>query len=312
LLLALPVGAAPAGDIAALVARARAGDALGSARLMLDWPPDRITASAQELDDCEGPCLRAAALLYTEVAARHMFSSDRKTRSAAHDVAERLAAEVGDPGFERRRVLALGYWCQQWGKLNEAHEYYEKYPDAPESLLAQGSLHEQMHALGSEGGHLVAVPGPLAKAAEWYERALAARPGYAEARLRLARVRQLQGRRAQAREALAALVRDASGPLVAGYAHLFLGEIEQDEKRLDSALAELRRAVAANPRLQPAHLSLSQALHQSGRVREAAQAMLDGLRATADGNVDGWYGYHSVVLHGFHSSMQELWAEVRE
>jgi tetratricopeptide (TPR) repeat protein len=301
----------PSDELRALVTRARGGDVRGAVAAFLPWPPERLVAAA-ESTTLEGADRRAAVLLYTELSSLQMFVADKKVRKVGRDLALRLATRLDDPAFERRRALALGYWHQQWGHLEDARGYFKEHEDDAEALVAQGAVYEQIDTMGRGWGRFGDTRQPLESAAAFYERALEARPDYDEAYLRLARVRQRQRRTEIARQTFTDLLSRRPRPDIAGYAHLFLGEMAQKEGRLEAALEHYRLAVTADPRLQPAHLSLSQALHQAGRVKESAQAMLAGLRATADTGVHGWYGYFAVALHGYRRTMDALWSEVRQ
>jgi tetratricopeptide (TPR) repeat protein len=317
LALAAPLRAStPAEDFLALVTDARRGNVDRAVSVLLSWSDEQLVASASaRLDGCTGPCLRAAALLFTEIGVLRKLGASKAAREAPRKAAERIIKSLDDDDFERRRRLAIGHWHQQWARLPEALGHYdEKYGTDADSLVAQGSVYEQASSLGMGGGWggLGFSTHHLEDAADRYQRALSARPGHPEARLRLARVLQRRGQIETARQAFTQLLADDIPSDIRGYACLFLGELEQNDGHLEKAIQHFREAVAADPLLQPAHLSLSQSLHQAGQVREAADVMLAGLRATAGGPPHGWFSYHSMVLSGFRRSMDGLWAELRE
>jgi tetratricopeptide (TPR) repeat protein len=255
------------------------------------------------------------SLLHTEVAALRTLAGDASAREADLEAADRLARRSGDAAFQKRRLLALGYWNQEWARLGTARYFYRlvlaAHPRDPEALVATGTIYEELDAMGPGWGTMEDASDPLARATELYRRAVAGKADYAEARLRLGRVLALQGHRKPAREELAQVFASSPGPEIKAFAHLFLGEIEQDEGHLDRAIEQFRLAREADPRLQPAYLSLSQALHRAGRTRAAAAAMLEGLRSTAGGEVHAWFGYHANVLHGYRLTLDALWKETQ-
>ena len=295
---------------AALVARARDGDIRGAVADMLDWTPSAIEQTLAA--SCEDECPRASTLLHTEAAFLNVFLG-RKDHERAHlRAAGHHSPSRGE--FDRRWRLAMAYGRQEVAQFGDAwrlfHGVLDDYPNDPDALVALGAWHEQSGTLDPQG-RSVNRASDLSAAEKYYQRALARRPDLAEARLRVARVARQMGQLDEAHRGLTALLAEEIPIAVRAYAHLFLGEIEERQSRADRAVEHYRLAVSALPSLQPAYLSLSLALYETGRVQEASQAAREGLAGTVNGEIDGWYGYHCRDLHGYRMAMDALWAELR-
>jgi len=314
LLLAPPAAApAPAAreEYLDLIARARSGDVRGALARLLEWTPEETAAARPE---CIGNCLRVSLLLHTEAQFIQRFLGHKEQGKAHIRATENARRRIPKGDFDRRWLLAMGYRHQEWAMLGRARGLFEEalrdYPNDAEALLALGSLHEQLASLPAPDNRTVYRTGELTDARRHYERALAQQPGYAEAKLRLARVAQMLGQIEQAQRELGSLLAAEPPPAVAGYAHLFLGRIAEQGSHPELAIDHYRRAVSADGALQAAYLSLSLALHGMGRTQEAAEVVLDGLRGTETADIDGWYGYHCRDLHGYRLTMDRLWAEL--
>jgi len=320
--------AAPVPDYLVPIAVARAGDPRLAVAAVLDGPAKRIANHAESLRvdaRCPQACRRAGILLHTEAAFLNAQLGRRDLERAHFAAADALArttagdhAAVGEE-FERTWRLAVARRHQEWAEPDRAFPIYnavlKRHPDDPEALVARGTLAELL----TTGYQDARVRGPLftADAAQRdYERALALRPDFAEARLRLGRVLGIRGRSkatraADARRELRRVLDEDPTADIRAYAHLFLGQVEETESRLPAAMDEYRAALNVDPRLQPAQLALSRALQKAGRPDEAGAVLLEGLRATRDG-VHGWYGYHTDALQSYEASMDRLWKEARE
>jgi tetratricopeptide (TPR) repeat protein len=309
-----------------LVALARDGDARVGVAEMLDWKPARVAQESLVLRNeaaCEN-CRPAAMLLHTEAAfvalqtRRH--DSEKAHRKAASQIAEWLARDataerrerVAD--FERRWQLAIGYQYQELigpaPALDVYKEVYERHPKDPETLVAMGALYEGIFATPQMvAGTGVAIPLPSL----YYEHALAAAPNHAEARLRLGAFYAHFGTSVDAgRVELNRVLASEPSPIIRAFAHLFLGDADSRTAHLDEAAQHYRAAIDAEPRLQTAHLALARVLQRLGRGQEAVTVMLDGLRATKDGDIVSWYAYHTSAIHGYRLSMDRLWQEVQQ
>jgi tetratricopeptide (TPR) repeat protein len=320
----------PRADYLTVITLARTGDRRRAIEAVIEGPGKLIgELVANLLDDsrCTQACRQAGVLLHTEAAflCRQWGHADlEKAHFAAAEAlttrtrGDRRAAV--DDAFERTWRLAVARRHQEWAAHARALQIYDallkQHPDDPDALLARGTLAEVLHTGYQDAPdrrRLVAADA----AQRDYERALRVRPGFAEARLRLGRVLGLIGRSkatraADARRELRRVLDEAPSDPIRAYAHLFLGQVEEMESHLAAATLEYRAALSADPRLQPAQLALCHALQKSGHSAEAAAVLLDGLRATADGDVHGWYGYHTTALQSYRASMDRLWEEVRK
>ena len=194
-------------------------------------------------------------------------------------------------------ILVISY-CVRAGRracheeLIDKGEYDVEGDNDPEYLLLIGSRDEPrrrarpgdrrrmplpISALPS-GGSLVGFlpsPDPLASSVQqsrWaFARALERNPMLVEARLRLGRIYWVTNERARAeRELTLALAqgRDQRHFFVMHLASLFLGELLEEQGRMDEAIAAFRDAVSVFPHAHTASLALGQALVRVGRGDE--------------------------------------------
>ena len=335
---ALAAPAAPPADVviaptvehyAGLLTLARDGDARTAVAGVLDWSASQIERAKQSLLDPDGRCpdiCRVAVLVHTEAAFILMQLGRAEGQQAHVRAAQSLLSAPPAPvasrdalaELETRWRLAVGHLNLQSAQPRLALSLYQmvlkKHPADAEALVAVGALFEYLtvaprlrwHGTGGRFG--MSTDFEAAEAARYYALALQARPEDAEARLRLGRISVVRGRREDAARELGRVAAQSSGGLIGAYAHFFLGDLAEREQRGEGAIAEYRRALEIEPRLQPAQLALSHALQRAGRGAEATAALRSGLEATRDGRVEGWYAYHVAALHGFRHSMDRLWA----
>ena len=97
LALAAPLRAATPDDyFLALVADARRGNVERAVATLLSWPDEQVIAcSSSPLTSCTGPCLRAAALLFTEVGVLRKKGASKKAREGPRKAAERIVDKIG-------------------------------------------------------------------------------------------------------------------------------------------------------------------------------------------------------------------------
>lgn len=136
----------------------------------------------------------------------------------------------------------------------------------------------------SESGH-------LEQAERLFRRVLARDPGFAEARVRLARVLNQQRQPAAALAELKA-VPPQEDAVLAFYTHLVRGDAERALKRHDSAQAAYRQALELFPSAQSARLALGH-LARLRADRDGALAWLQpALTAPQPRDDDPWWDYH--------------------
>jgi tetratricopeptide (TPR) repeat protein len=267
--------------------------------------------------------LETAALLHTDRAWLELGEgrdtpADKHVRWAWSYVL--VADDLADPSpdllsFARRWYLLQG--LRGHGRLDAAHalhflgEGLRRFHDDPALLLAVGSLDETLarddamraNVEDPAGPHLRSFRGPqrtlverralLERALGSYRAALRGDPGLEEARLRLGRVLQLLDRRDEAEVELRSVAGEEDEPGVRYLAHLFLGRLREDQRRLEEAAAEYRAAASLVPRSQTAHLALAQALDRLGERAGALEALQIALRTGNDepAPFDAWWAY---------------------
>lgn len=129
----------------------------------------------------------------------------------------------------------------------------------------------------------------LGEAKTHYERALALDPRLHEARLRLAHVRLVEGRPADALVELEHVANEANEPRQRYLAWLFAGAARLQSGDVPGAVAALRACIASGPRAQTALLALGRALDRLGDDSGAQEAFVDA--AAVGGSFDPWWSY---------------------
>lgn len=254
-----------------------------------------------------------------------------------------LLAATRKPGcpvcgpFVRRLFLLLALTShatlQLWNAESMALAGLERFPEDPELLTVLGSVKETVASVrrydpspdqrrGSQapaGGYRIEgelgdgrtyrLPSAsLSEAEACYSQALTRQPGLAEARLRLGRVRTLQGRAAQALPDLERLGREEHGPPRQRYlAWLFAGQAREQLGELPAAATAYRAALEVEPEGQSAWVGLAHALEQQGEHQPAQVAVGEALRAEGL-REDPWWSYRS----GQHEPLAALLQELRE
>jgi tetratricopeptide (TPR) repeat protein len=241
--------------------------------------------------------------------------------------------DTGRPSPARDDMVRAWYRATiAWMELREDHEIdhvdhaYALFPNDPDVLFLTASLHETFATPYIQGAVRSAVlpagfsfgvgsdRSELRKAEGLFRRALAARPAFAEAHLRLGRVLMLLGQptaaAAELREALATTTDDSLLPY---YGHLFLGAAEEALARFGDARAAYERAAALYPAAQSPLLALSELARRQGDRRGALAAM-DRVFALPHGDSeldDPWWKYH--VAQGRHAQtlLEDLWKPFR-
>jgi tetratricopeptide (TPR) repeat protein len=117
----------------------------------------------------------------------------------------------------------------------------------------------------------------LEEARDDFAEAVAHDPELVLARVRLGRVLWRLGQPEAASEALAAALSRAHDARDLYLAHLFLGRVHEDGRRLDLALAEYRRALDVDPETQSAAVAVAHALQLLGEAEESRRALTRGL-----------------------------------
>ena len=128
-------------------------------------------------------------------------------------------------------------------------------------------------------------------------------PAQTEARLRLGRVLEARGHRAEAEVELRAVAARPENASLAAIARLCLARFERSPER---AAAAYRSALEVDPTLSPAWLGLSQSLHASGDRQGALGALERVLLPRPLGTPSAWVDYHLGRGRAFPGALRAL------
>jgi tetratricopeptide (TPR) repeat protein len=180
-------------------------------------------------------------------------------------------------------------------------------PLAPQRRSPEGRKGFSIEGRGSRGEWRELPESSLAAAESAFRRALAGDPGLGEARLRLGRVRLVQGRAAEALTDLQQVAREDGSLLRRYLARLFEGRAHEKRGDLQAAVQAYRAAVAVEPEGQSAWVGLGRALDILGRAEEAKDAFAAALE-TGTQRGDPWWSYP----RGDREGLDPLVAEMQE
>jgi tetratricopeptide (TPR) repeat protein len=158
---------------------------------------------------------------------------------------------------------------------------------------------------GSRGEWRPLPDGSLVDAEAAFRRALAVDPLHFEARLRLGRVRLLQGRANQAFEDLQRVAREDGSLRRRHLARLFEARAHERRGDVESAAVAYRDAVAVEPEGQSGWIGLSRVLDLLGR-REEAEAAFDAALGLRGVRGDPWWSYPRGDLDRLGALVAEL------
>jgi hypothetical protein len=188
-----------------------------------------------------------------------------------------------------RATLAVMARGEQLAAASSHFEHARKlFPDDPEVLATGGWLHEGFASPATQTleesrgttGLSVAVPGrtvSLARAHDFFTRALAVEPGFTEARIHRGRIAGLRGRLEESARDLERAVEEAREPLLVYLAALFLGGTREALDDLEGARVAYERAARLYPLAQSARIALSRLASRqgdrAGALRHAQQLL---------------------------------------
>lgn len=141
-------------------------------------------------------------------------------------------------------------------------------------------------------------------------RAIAARPAFVDARLRLGRVLSAQRQHDAALAHFAQVVAESRDDVLTYYAHVFAGDAALALDRAAESRASYERALASYPNAQAARLGLAAALRAAGNREAALDAVMTTITIPAgerDGRDDPWWEYYE----GDAANVERLLADLR-
>jgi tetratricopeptide (TPR) repeat protein len=323
-----------------LVARYREGDRQAARELAVDSPlllPSRRVPCGPGAGGCE-----AAAVLNLEALSLLFEGRRRDTAAELLDATLPVVRRSG-ADFAFDWLLAAGALCQAWADHAGAFRLYQEAlalrPADAGAIFARATTLEFSVIPDGFGALVVADQDvwPLLQLPGWPPSELAYRlanpksegstrprllevvtreyrdvlrrdPAATEARLRLGRVLEARGHRAEAEAELRAVAVATTDRFSAAIARLCLARLEQSP----SAAAEAyRAALEVDPGLSQAWLGLSQALRASGDRPGAVQALAPALAHEENVRLTAWVEYHLGRGRTFPAALEALSARVR-
>jgi tetratricopeptide (TPR) repeat protein len=181
---------------------------------------------------------------------------------------------------------------------------------------AYGSARVQAVMLSAQQGNFRPnVPPPdaaRAQAAQQFERVLELDPGFLEARVRLARLRQQDGRNADALALLASAFASSMARQLEYVAHLIAGRANAGLGQVEEGAAHFRAALGLFPAAQTPVIGLSHLQLQNGDLEQAAAlAVRLAPDANAEERNDPWWSYFQATWLEQGALVDRLRDEVR-
>ncbi len=206
---------------------------------------------------------------------------------------------------------SVGAWFASGYSFGEAFTHFQRanklLPDDPGVLFGDGAIQETFASPRIQDYvRVTQLPGQqrflwvtsardhLEKAERLFLRTLRFDPGFVEAKLRLARVIDQQGRHDEALAKLTEVVEARPDRVLMFYAHLFRGDAERALLRYDAARQSYQQALELFPRAQSARIALSHLARQRSDQEAALSLLLPTLSASPVGRQedDPWWDYH--------------------
>jgi tetratricopeptide (TPR) repeat protein len=303
---------------------------LGALRKQLAVVQDLRAQGVERCPGCPDPLasvpLRAAVMLHADrdrVERPEPTGREQTPRCPGPHaaIAERYAAilarDSATRDFARRFFLATALVWQLDAcfddALRRARAGLELFPRDAELRLASGSVLEERAALTRPSGRDAAAlrQGWFKEARRDLGEAVSLDPDLGLARVRLGRVLWRLEQPEAARETLEAALARTLDPKDRYLAHLFLGRIHEEARRLEPAVAEYRRAVEVDPGAQTAAIALSHALLIAGETEESRSALARGL-ARRPGPRDAYWDYLAANAREIDDLTASLYREALE
>jgi tetratricopeptide (TPR) repeat protein len=142
----------------------------------------------------------------------------------------------------------------------------------------------------------------------FFRRALAARPGFGEAHLRLGRVLLLRGRPAEASIELQQAIGSVEDGQLRYYAELFTGAAHEALSQFDAARASYGKAAGLYPAAQSPLLALSALARRRGDRVAAQRALQEVFELPSDGRLEDepWWSYTVAQARNADALLSEL------
>jgi len=253
-------------------------------------------------------------------------------QGAVHwDLARMLLDHVRPPGSDRpepgrdemvrRWYRATAAWMQSRENYETMHldRAREIFPADPDILFLNGCLHETYAAPRIQSAiHSASLPAgvtfdlgsdhaELRQAEGFLRRAVALKPDFSEAHLRLGRAFLLLGKPRDAASELTQALESNGDELLQFYGELFLGAARETLAEFDGAAGSYRRAAELQPAAQSPHLALSALARRRG---DRAGALREIRRvfelASNDADDDPWWTYHVAQARNADDLFTEL------
>jgi thioredoxin-like negative regulator of GroEL len=291
-----------------LVTEYQSGDAARAVAALVRWPVSDLQF-VRPRTPWPPDVMRAAALIETEAAFAggvtfHVMGARLDRAERWLDDSERRTPREMANAFRRQWDRQVGRRLLWSGLVGVARRILEaacrRFPDDGELHLAFGTA---LEALASDSGIDPAAPGDAAQAARRrtqnaliqakfaFEKAVAAKDGPVEARLRLAHLLVLEGNDTRAAPLLdAVLAAPALPPEMTYLAAIMRGEIQARRGDLAGAVTLFTSAQARVPSAQSAFLAHAHAMRNAGQP-EAAAAVLEEMLRRPKPTTDPWRQY---------------------
>jgi tetratricopeptide (TPR) repeat protein len=225
-------------------------------------------------------------------------------------------------GMVRQWYHAVAAWRQSRETHDTRHLDLARqlFPDDADILFLSGCQHETYAGAPIQNAvrssvlptgfklDIDADRAELRLAEGFFRRALAARPDFAEAHLRLGRVLLLRGRPAEASIELQQAIGSVKGDQLLYFAELFAGAAHEALSQFDAARASFEKAADLYPTAQSPLLALSALARRRGDRVAALRALRDLFELPSDESLEGepWWLYTVAQARNADALLEEL------